>query len=208
MQGTRIVGGMVSFRQCALLLVWITVPHLLSCQDQQRTSGHPAELGEQVALKKLIGDRSIDPRTIDLYMDKSERVLQVRSGGVTLKAYPCVLGLAPVGDKLHEGDRRTPEGIFTFRSKRVHDRWHKFIWVDHPNTESWRRFRARQAEGIIPPGRGIGGEIGIHGVPEGMDHWIDQGVDWTWGCIALRNADVDEIYPYIIPGHTEITIVP
>ena len=107
-----------------------------------------------------------------------------------------------------QGDRKTPEGTFTFRSKRVHAKWHKFIWVDYPNAESWRRFRERQRSGSIGAKADIGGEIGIHGVPEGMDHWIDAGEDWTWGCIALKNADVDEIYRYILPSRTSMTIVP
>ena len=107
-----------------------------------------------------------------------------------------------------QGDRRTPEGTFTFRDKYPHRAWHKFVWVDYPNAESWKRFKERKRSGTIPADARIGGEIGIHGVPVGMDHWIEQGSDWTWGCIALRNDDLDEIYPFIKPRHTTITIVP
>lgn len=145
---------------------------------------------------------------ISFQVDKSERTFTVLADGHVLKTYPCVLGEAPVGDKFFQGDRRTPEGRFTFRSKRVHDKWHKFVWVDYPNAESWRRFKERQALGQIPAGKDIGGEIGIHGVPDGMDHWVENTVDWTWGCIALRNADLDEIYPYIRPQATEMVVVP
>lgn len=141
-------------------------------------------------------------------VDKSDRRFMVLVEDSLLKSYACVLGEQPVGDKFCQGDRRTPEGTFTFRSKRVHPQWHKFIWVDYPNAESWKRFNERKAKGWIPDGRDIGGEIGIHGVPEGKDHWIDAGSDWTWGCIALKNADVDEIYPYIRPGSTWIEIDP
>lgn len=141
-------------------------------------------------------------------VDKSDRIFEVYVADSLVKTYPCVLGEVPLGDKFHQGDRKTPEGTFLFRSKRVHPRWHKFIWVDYPNAESRRRYAARRAEGLIPAGKDIGGEIGIHGVPDGMDHWIDAGVDWTWGCIALRNADVDEIYPYIVPMKTEMEVVP
>lgn len=141
-------------------------------------------------------------------VDKSDRLFMVYVGDSLLKTYPCVLGEQPLGDKFYQGDRRTPEGSFTFRSKRVHAQWHKFIWIDYPNAESWRKFRDRQRSGAIPAGKDIGGEIGIHGVPDGMDHWIDAGADWTWGCIALRNADVDEIYPFIVPKRTMITIRP
>lgn len=130
------------------------------------------------------------------------------AGDRTLKIWPCVLGEVPVGDKHMQGDRRTPEGTFTFRDKYPHRQWHKFVWVDYPNEESWKRFKERKRSGTIPADARIGGEIGIHGVPTGMDHWIEQGSDWTWGCIALRNDDLDEIYPFIKPRHTAITIVP
>lgn len=159
-------------------------------------------------LAAIIDSLRIDPRAIGFKVRKAQRRFEVIAQGRVLKAYPCVLGEVPVGDKFHQGDRRTPEGSFTFRGKRVHADWHKFIWVDYPNAESWRRFNERKAKGLIPRGKDIGGEIGIHGVPDGMDHWIDAGVDWTWGCIALRNADVDEIYPYIVPRLTLMEVVP
>ncbi|HRH38796.1 MAG TPA: L,D-transpeptidase [Flavobacteriales bacterium] len=161
-----------------------------------------------VALAHLMDSLHLDPRSIRFHVDKSEHRFDVIINDAVRKSYRCVLGEKPVGDKLHQGDRKTPEGEFTFRSKRAHDQWYKFIWVDYPNDESWRRYRERQREGLIPAGKDIGGEIGIHGVPDGMDHWIDAEADWTWGCISLKNADVDEIYPYIIPKRTTILITP
>jgi murein L,D-transpeptidase YafK len=153
-----------------------------------------------IPLRALVDSLRLDPGSIRFLVDKSDRRFEVRAHQRVLKSYPCVLGQVPEGDKMHQGDRRTPEGLFGFRSKRAHPQWHKFIWIDYRNAESWRRYRERKAKGLIPEGRGIGGEVGIHGVPDGMDHWVVQGADWTWGCIALRNADVDEIYPFIVPG--------
>lgn len=181
-----------------------------------RTTGSPVAVGPMpngsspgcVHLDRCIDSLGIDPLTIAFHVDKSERAFRVFAGDRLLKTFPCVLGEAPVGDKFRQGDRRTPEGSFTFRGKREHDRWHKFIWIDYPNAESWRRFRERQRSGSVPATADIGGEIGIHGVPDGMDQWIDTGEDWTWGCVALKNADVDEIYGYVRPYRTVITIVP
>ncbi|MBS1581368.1 MAG: L,D-transpeptidase [Bacteroidetes bacterium] len=161
-----------------------------------------------VPLARLLDSLRLPAARLWLHVDKSERVMGVMVDTTELKRYPCVLGEHPVGDKMRQGDRRTPEGTFTFRSKRRHDKWHVFIWIDYPNAESWRRFKARQASGEVPANADIGGEVGIHGVPDGKDHWIDQGADWTWGCIALRNADVDEIYPYITPQRTRLVIEP
>lgn len=196
---------------CAFLLL---VPVLVACQGPSQHSlvsaSEPlaAATAPDRALAFLIDSLGLDARSIRFQVNKSERLFRVFAQDRLLKTYPCVLGEKPEGDKFHQGDRKTPEGTFGFRGKRVHAQWHKFIWVDYPNAESWRRYKERKAQGLIPLGKEIGGEIGIHGVPDGMDHWIDAGADWTWGCIALRNADVDEIYPYIVVGKTTMEVVP
>ncbi|MCB0764065.1 MAG: L,D-transpeptidase [Flavobacteriales bacterium] len=163
---------------------------------------------EPLPLVQLLDSLNFDGRDMTFRVDKSDRRFAVFAGEHLLRTYPCVLGEVPEGDKQMQGDRRTPEGEFGIRSKRMHEKWHAFVWVDYPNAESRRRFAERKRTGAIPAGAAIGGEIGIHGVPEGMDHWIDMGQDWTWGCIALRNADLDEIYPFITSGRTRISIVP
>lgn len=198
--------------RCALLFA-CCAPIWSSCQwhDTPGTTGDRilATTAEApVSLVRLLDSLGANARYISFLVDKSDRTFTVRVKAEAVKVYPCVLGENPVGDKFHQGDRRTPEGRFTFRSKRVHPQWHKFIWVDYPNAESWKRYRQRLANGAIPTGKDIGGEIGIHGVPAGMDHWVVQGMDWTWGCIALRNSDVDEIYPHIIPNVTEMEVIP
>lgn len=198
--------------KCAPFLFLAALPALSTCQQPTITAvakaTEVAYRASERPLAVLIDSLHLDVRTLRFHVDKSERRFQVFLEDSLVKSFSCVLGERPEGDKYCQGDRKTPEGSFTFRSKRVHDQWHKFIWVDYPNAESWRRFEARKAQGLIPAGKDIGGEIGIHGVPEGKDHWIDAGADWTWGCIALRNADLDEIYPYVRPGTTVIEIVP
>ncbi len=159
-------------------------------------------------LATLLDSLGHDPKTVRFHVRKSTRTFTVLAGDSALCTYRCVLGEVPVGDKMKQGDRKTPEGVFGIRSKRIHDKWHAFVWVDYPNAESRRRFAERKREGLIPANADIGGEIGIHGVPKGKDHWIEQGVDWTFGCVALKNADLDEIYPYIAAGRTTITIEP
>lgn len=173
-------------------------------------SGDPPAAADtlDLPLSELIDSLHLDAATLRLHVDKSQRRLRVYSGAILVKTYRCVLGSRPEGDKLQQGDRRTPEGIFAIRDKYPHASWHKFIWIDYPNAESWRRFRERKAGGELDTDAGIGGEIGIHGVPEGMDFWIAMGQDWTFGCIALTNADIDEIYPSITIGGTMIEIVP
>lgn len=192
----------------------IALPLLAPCQEAAGGSVTESEpevvllTADPVPLAHIIDSLRLDARTIRFHVDKSERRFAVYVNDSLLKNYRCVLGEKPEGDKMMQGDRKTPEGTFGFRSKRMHEKWHAFVWVDYPNAESRRRFEQRKRDGLIPAGKDIGGEIGIHGVPAGMDHWITSGIDWTWGCIALRNVDLDEIYPYIIPGRTTIVVDP
>jgi murein L,D-transpeptidase YafK len=189
------------------------LPVIGSCQSapaaSEKSPGDaPASETLALPLALLFDSLHLDATTLRLQVDKSARRMHVFAGEHFLKSYACVLGEHPEGDKRMQGDRRTPEGSFTFRDKYPHTQWHKFIWIDYPNEESWQRFRERKASGEIIANADIGGEVGIHGVPEGMDHWISLGQDWTWGCIALKNKDIDEIYPFIVPGSTMIDIEP
>lgn len=142
-----------------------------------------------------------------LYIDKSERFLQVKIDTQVIKTYPVVLGGNPEGDKRMEGDQKTPEGEFQLRNLYPHARWSKFMWVDYPTAESWEKHNQAKADGLIPKNASIGGEIGIHGVPEGMDALIDQNQDWTLGCISLKNVHIDELYAICAKG-TRIRIDP
>jgi len=73
----------------------------------------------------------------------------------------------------------------------------KYVFFDYSNTESWKKHNLAKQKGEIPIDAKIGGEIGIHGVPKGTDFLIDLKTNWTLGCIALKNKDVNEIYPFI-----------
>ena len=106
---------------------------------------------------------------------------------------------------LQQGDRRTPEGRFKVRAHYDHAKWRYFIWLDYPNEDSWAKHNAAKASGEITQEASIGGEIGIHGVPEGYDYAIDERMNWTLGCISLRNADLEELIPLVEVG-TKIEI--
>jgi hypothetical protein len=80
--------------------------------------------------------------------------------------------------------------------------------VDYTSKESWERFNEWKSNGEIPNDAKIGGEIGIHGVLSGVKGWVLDGCDWTFGCIAMENDDIDELYPYVEEKETIIHIVP
>jgi murein L,D-transpeptidase YafK len=142
---------------------------------------------------------------IAVLIDKSDYTLQIFAADTLVKTYAVVFGGNPIDDKLRQGDQCTPEGIFKINSKYPHKSWSKFIWLNYPTADSWKKHKQAKIDGLIPSNAKIGGEIGIHGVPEGQDFAIDKRINWTLGCISLKNADVNEIYPFI-DGKTEIKI--
>lgn len=134
-------------------------------------------------------------------VDKEARVLGVYRHGVRARTYAVVLGREP-GRKLYEGDRRTPSGVYQIVKKRPHQRFHRFLDIDYPNGEDLALYRASLADGGIPRNGhrlpGPGGLLGIHGSDE--EELTRVGVNWTYGCIALSNADVTELYDEVDLG--------
>jgi murein L,D-transpeptidase YafK len=156
-------------------------------------------------LEGMLDSFKINKSEISILIDKSDYRLYVMYDTSIVKDYPVVFGFNPTDDKLREGDGCTPEGSFTIFDKYPHASWSKFIWINYPTTDSWRKHRAAKCDSIIDQNAAIGGEIGIHGVPKGTDFMIDMKQNWTLGCIALKNKDVNELYPYITKS-TEIVI--
>lgn len=151
---------------------------------------------DETPLESILITNSIKTEDLSVLIDKSDYRLSIINADTVVKWYPVVLGYNPVGDKMQEGDYKTPEGVFGIRDKYPHKNWNYFIWIDYPNKESWKRFEQRKKDGLIPEDAKIGGEIGIHGTPEGGDALIDEGQNWTFGCISLKRDHVEEIYPY------------
>lgn len=157
----------------------------------------PLPIEENISLKKIMDSLRLKPKDINVLVDKSDYRLYIRKGDQVLKEYPIVLGGNPTDDKLREGDMCTPEGTFHMISKYPHKEWSYFIWFDYPNATSWTKHKAAKANGTIPKTAKIGGEVGIHGVPKGYDHMIEEQYNWTLGCVSLTTDGIKEIYPYI-----------
>jgi lipoprotein-anchoring transpeptidase ErfK/SrfK len=143
--------------------------------------------------------------TTSIVVDKSDYELHVYDDKGWFATYPVVFGNSSLADKKMEGDKNTPEGIFHIASKRVHDKWHRFMCLDYPTKESWEKFNKRKANGEIPESAKIGGGIGVHGTWPNEDFVVDRYKNWTLGCISLKNGDVEELYKYT-PVGTKITI--
>jgi murein L,D-transpeptidase YafK len=152
-----------------------------------------------------------DPRIVIL---KGQRRLDLYSSTKLIRSYKVGLGLNPVPDKEREGDRATPEGDFFIFTKNPKSAFHLSLAISYPNIEDAERglktglisraqrdaiVRAIKRKQAPPQYTPLGGLIYIHG------HGASS--DWTWGCVALENADIEVLYR-AIPVGTPVTIKP
>lgn len=125
---------------------------------------------------------------------KSKREMLVFSKGKKLKTYIISLGSKPEGKKHCEGDRKTPEGRYRINDKNPNSIYHKNLSISYPNKEDLAYARDHK----LPPG----GEVKIHGLPNKLNYKPEAYLasDWTWGCIAVSNQEIDELYRYVASG--------
>ena len=133
---------------------------------------------------------------------KACRTLDVYRFGARVRSFPAVFGLNGRGSKLYEGDLRTPTGLYMIVDKRRHPRWRHFLLLDYPNVQDLHRYWLAMETGGIPRRGdgyvGAGGAVGIHGTDKpSLNH---HNVDWTWGCISLDNADIDDLATLVPVG--------
>ncbi len=128
------------------------------------------------------------PEVTRIQVFKGKRHMQLLHNNNLLKAYNFQLGFAPTGHKVHEGDGRTPEGAYLIDRRNPYSRFHLSLGISYPNANDIAYARAN---GLDP-----GGDIFIHGTPSRA-----VGIpDWTWGCIAVQNNEMDEIYAMVKNG--------
>jgi murein L,D-transpeptidase YafK len=137
-----------------------------------------------------------DARATAIVVEKSARRLTLLRNGEVMKTYDVALGRAPTGHKQQEGDGRTPEGVYAIDFKNARSRFHLALRISYPNAQDRERAQRR---GVSP-----GSDIMIHGLPNGLG-WL-AGLhlwrDWTDGCIAVTDRQIDEIWPLVDVGTT------
>lgn len=151
----------------------------------------------------------VNPRIV---VTKSKRSLQLYSAGRVVRTYRVALGLSPVEDKIRAGDRRTPEGDFYICLKNSHSQFYLSLELSYPNQKHAERgFRdglitrsqynqilsALARKRVPPQNTRLGGELFIHG--NGSQS------DWTWGCVALDDKNIRELFD-AVPVGTPVTI--
>jgi murein L,D-transpeptidase YafK len=132
---------------------------------------------------------------------KAERKLILMDGGASIKEYRISLGGNPEGHKEQQGDSRTPEGLYSIDYRNAYSSFHRALHISYPNATDETN---AAAQGVHP-----GGLIMIHGTRNGrrMIGRLHRLVDWTDGCIAVTNREIEEIWR-AVPDGTPIEIRP
>jgi murein L,D-transpeptidase YafK len=130
---------------------------------------------------------------------KAERKLLLMKGDEVLKTYSVSLGGNPVGPKVRQGDSKTPEGKYVLDRHNSLSHYHRSIHISYPNAEDVARARKL---GVSP-----GGDVFVHGQPHEFSGTSQELGDWTDGCVAVTNAEMDEIWR-AVPDGTLIEIRP
>lgn len=136
-----------------------------------------------------------------ILVDKSDSKLYLKSKGQIVKAYHVAFGANPKGHKQQEGDERTPEGLYFLDYKNAASGYYKSIHISYPNKRDKQQAKLR---GVNP-----GGAVMIHGQKNGWGWlgFLTQLFNWTNGCIALKDADMEEVWQAVKVG-TPIQIQP
>jgi len=136
-----------------------------------------------------------------ILIQKQARRLTLLAKGEVIKSYPIALGGNPVGPKEMEGDNKTPEGLYIIDSRNGNSGFHLSLHISYPNAQDKRRAREL---GVRP-----GGDVMIHGMKNGFSPFgaVHAEIDWTQGCIAVTNQEMEEIYK-LVPNGTLVEITP
>jgi len=167
-----------------------------------RTIGRTASIVILAFLSVAVGLSQNAPNGVDkVVVIKHERTLQLLSRGKVVKKYKVALGTEPVGPKQRQGDHRTPEGNYVLDSRNAHSQFYKSLHISYPNQKD----KAQAAAAHVS----AGDNIYVHGLPNGYGaigaaHRLK---DWTDGCIAVTDSEIDEIWSLVKNG-TPIEINP
>lgn len=136
-----------------------------------------------------------------IVVEKHARRMTLKRAGFPLKIYDISLGRQSVGKKTEEGDYKTPEGVYFIDRRNSSSRFYKSLHISYPNESDIKQARAKG----LSPGR----DIMVHGLPRVLSFLgrLHLYYDWTAGCIAVTNEEMDEIWE-AVPDGTAIEILP
>ena len=176
-----------------------------------QATARPATLRKQLVLVTLLllylpGCGNVHPlpegtRADRIVIVKSVHTMSLLRGAEVIRTYKIAIGRGPVGAKIRSGDHKTPEGEYLIDGKKADSKFHRALHISYPNQAD--RERAQQRN--VNPG----GDIEIHGIENGLG-WIGglhQSVDWTDGCVAVTDSEIEEIWKSVRIG-TPVEIRP
>lgn len=142
-----------------------------------------------------------------IIVDKSDYELKVYDEEGWYATYPIVFGSKDLGDKMKEGDKKTPNGSYNIILKKIHPKWGPELLLDYPNEQNIEKFNDRKRKGIISKTAKIGNGIAIHATRPGEEWTIDNFYNWTDGCVSVKYTEMKDLFSYI-PVGTVVTIQP
>ncbi len=157
----------------------------------QVASLRPEDLGGKTASEALQADWIV--------VIKSQRIMRLLRGGEVIRQYEISLGKNPNGPKMRQGDNRTPEGLYVISGRNPKSAYHLALKISYPDPIDLINAHSMGAK--------PGGNVMIHGLPNGVKNKYRMEKDWTNGCIAVSNEEIEEIWN-LVPDGTPIEILP
>jgi murein L,D-transpeptidase YafK len=169
---------------------------------------HPVSNSKKIAAGKKPKKHLVkinDENPYYIIIDKSDYELKVYDDDGWYATYPIVFGSKDLGDKMKEGDRKTPDGKFKIILKKIHPKWGPELLLDYPTGESVQRFNERKRKGLLSKSAKIGSGIAIHATRPEEEWTVDNFYNWTDGCISVKYTEMKDLFSYILLD-TPVTI--
>jgi murein L,D-transpeptidase YafK len=161
------------------------------------------DTAKPATVKAKTADTEENPYSI--IVDKSDYELKVYDAEGWYATYPIVFGSKDLGDKMKEGDKRTPDGQYKIILKKINPKWGPELLLDYPTPSNFKRFKDRKAKGLIPKTAKIGNGIAIHATRPDEEWTVDNFYNWTDGCVSVKYTEMKDLFSYI-PVGTPVTI--
>lgn len=153
-----------------------------------------------IIVPSIATDASAGSSTVDeIRIKKKAHTLELVANGSVVKSYKVAIGSGGMGPKRFEGDAVTPVGTYKVVG-RIKGLFHQFLTVSYPNDADRARYAELKQKGEVPAGRGVGFGIGIHGTGHKEWNGVHKDSDWTLGCIALDDSEIDEVAKLVKDG--------
>lgn len=196
---SKFIPGMKLFRVNSLIIVCIVVlltAFVPSSSTSNQFTLPPAAFSTTVAK----APRFHLFNSYYIIVDKSDYELKVYDEEGWYATYPIVFGSKDLGDKMKEGDKKTPDGQFKVVQKKIHPKWSYELLLDYPNDVSVQRFNDRRQRGLLPKNAKIGGGIAIHATRPEEEWTVDNFYNWTDGCVSVKYTEMKDLFSYIPVG--------